>query len=56
MSGEQSKKKGMRLYELASERLAAGGFRLRKWLSNDENVLKDIEKRERRILRKEGQN
>ena len=46
VSGESTTDKAYTLYEKAKDRLASGGFKLRKWLSNDKILLKRIEMKE----------
>ena len=53
VSGEQTSDKAFLLYEQASEGLAKGGFRLRKWLSNSKELLKRIEQSEERASEKD---
>ena len=46
VSGEQLENEAERLYRVARDRLSAGGFNLRKWLSNSQNVRELISKLE----------
>ncbi|CAB4030686.1 E3 ubiquitin- ligase DZIP3, partial [Paramuricea clavata] len=48
LKGEQTSDKAFLSYEQASDGLAKGGFRLRKWLSNGKELLKRIEQSEER--------
>lgn len=42
VTGENSANSSFDLYEKSRDRLAEGGFRLRKWLSNDQDLLRRI--------------
>ena len=46
VSGCENSEKALDLYEKAKERMLEGGFKLRKWKTNDEELLKEIQKRE----------
>ena len=53
VSGKQTSDTAFLLYEQASEGLAKGGFRLRKWLSNSKELFKRIEQSEERVCQKD---
>ena len=53
VSGEQSSEKTFLLCEQASERLAKGGFRLRKWLTNSKELLRRIEESEEKACKQD---
>jgi len=42
VTGEQTKEESLDTYRTAKSRLAAGGFKLRKWLSNDKELLNQV--------------
>ena len=46
VSGCEGKDKALELYQKAKERMLAGGFKLRKWKTNDRELLNEINKRE----------
>ena len=46
VSGCENTEKALDLYEKAKERMLEGGFKLRKWKTNDEELSKEIQKRE----------
>ncbi|XP_048580427.1 uncharacterized protein LOC116614572 [Nematostella vectensis] len=46
VTGAESADKALELFEKARARMATGGFKLRKWLSNDEKVTAEIRERE----------
>ena len=46
VSGCESNEKALELYQKAKERMLAGGFKLRKWKTNDMELLKEINKSE----------
>ena len=46
VSGCENTEKALGLYKKAKERMLEGGFKLRKWKTNDEELLKEIQKRE----------
>ena len=48
-----SVKSGYTLYEKARDRLAQGGFKLRKWVTNDEQLTAMIQAREEETFRNE---
>ena len=45
--GSQTPEGTLKLYDLAKSRMAEGGFRLRKWLTNDHQVREKVAECER---------
>ena len=48
VSGERATQEAIDLYDKAKTRLALGGFKLRKWLTNSEELRAEIERHELR--------
>ena len=46
VTGERNSTDAFHLYETTKQRMAAGGFRLRKWLTNDKALRDRIEQNE----------
>ena len=54
VGGESTAKKALELYDNCKTRMASGGFRLRKWLTNSDEVSREIDCQEKQVGNSRG--
>ena len=54
VGGESTAKKALELYDNCKTRMASGGFRLMKWLTNSDEVSREIDCQEKQVGNSRG--